>query len=107
MIGARKDAIDGLKALEVGDTMKLRANRILNASGLSGRMIGNRASILWLLYAGMESGMVVEWYVDDVFNSMAPGLGIGALFKVASVVWSAALAGVAGGNAMGIAAARK
>ncbi|GKG55917.1 hypothetical protein Tco_0574811, partial [Tanacetum coccineum] len=65
----------GLKALEAGDTMKLRANRVLN--------------------------------VDDVFNRMAPGLGIEALFKAASAVWSAALAGVAGGNAMGIAVARK
>ncbi|GJZ22588.1 hypothetical protein Tco_0559627, partial [Tanacetum coccineum] len=165
----KKGASKGVKSFEALDTMKLRANRIWNEGCLSGRMIrnragvigllyagiesemvavrdldnafnsvaaglgtgpclrwrvvcdmcrfkrvrlgnlmiGNRASILRLLYAVMESGMVVVWYVDGVFNSMAASLGIEALFKVASDVWSAALAGVASGNAIGIAVARK
>nr|GEV01652.1 mitochondrial import inner membrane translocase subunit TIM23-1-like [Tanacetum cinerariifolium] len=75
--------------------------------GLSGRMIGNRAGVIGLLYAGLESGMVAARDVDDVFNSVAAGLGTGALFKAASGVRSAALAGAIGGIAVGIAVAGK
>nr|GEX68577.1 mitochondrial import inner membrane translocase subunit TIM23-2-like [Tanacetum cinerariifolium]GEX68579.1 mitochondrial import inner membrane translocase subunit TIM23-2-like [Tanacetum cinerariifolium]GEX68589.1 mitochondrial import inner membrane translocase subunit TIM23-2-like [Tanacetum cinerariifolium]GEX68593.1 mitochondrial import inner membrane translocase subunit TIM23-2-like [Tanacetum cinerariifolium] len=107
VIGAGKGSIEGVKAFEAGDTMKLRANRILNAGGLSGRIIGNRAGVIGLLYAGLESGMVAVRDVDDVFNSVAAGLGTGALFKAASGVRSAALAGAIGGIAVGVAVAGK
>ncbi|PWA48147.1 Mitochondrial inner membrane translocase subunit Tim17/Tim22/Tim23/peroxisomal protein PMP24 [Artemisia annua] len=103
----RKGTIEGVKAFETGDTLKLRVNRVLNAGGLSGRMIGNRAGVIGLLYAGMESGMIAVRDVDDVSNSVAAGLGTGALFKAASGVRSAALAGAIGGVAVGIAVARK
>ncbi|PWA84977.1 Mitochondrial inner membrane translocase subunit Tim17/Tim22/Tim23/peroxisomal protein PMP24 [Artemisia annua] len=75
--------------------------------GFSGRMIGNRAGVIGLLYAGMESGMVAVRDVDDVFNSVAAGLGTGALFKAASGVRSAAFAGAIGGIAVGVAVAGK
>ncbi|PWA38533.1 mitochondrial import inner membrane translocase subunit TIM23-1 [Artemisia annua] len=86
VLGAGKGTIEGVKAFETGDTLKLRVNRVLNAGGLSGRMFGNRAGVIGLLYAGMESGMVAVRDVDDVFNSVAAGLGTGALFKAASGV---------------------
>ncbi|GJW12319.1 hypothetical protein Tco_1578146 [Tanacetum coccineum] len=79
IIGAAKGAIEGVQAFESGDTMKLKANRILNACGLSGRIIGNGANVIGLLYVGMESGMVVVRDVDDVSNSVAAGLGTGHL----------------------------
>ncbi|PWA42585.1 Mitochondrial inner membrane translocase subunit Tim17/Tim22/Tim23/peroxisomal protein PMP24 [Artemisia annua] len=107
VFGARKGSIEGVKAFEIGDTLKLRVNRVLNAGSLSGRMIGNRAGVIGLLYAGMESGMVAVRDVDDVFNSLAAGLGTGALFKVASGVRSAAFAGAIGGIAVGVAVAGK
>ncbi|GKB89522.1 hypothetical protein Tco_0961794, partial [Tanacetum coccineum] len=71
--GARKCAIEDFKTIKAGDSMRLRANRILN------------------------SGMVAVRDVDDVFNSVVVGMGTGALFKAASGVLSAALAGVIGG----------
>nr|GEX39228.1 hypothetical protein [Tanacetum cinerariifolium] len=61
--------------------MKLRAKRILNGGVLSRRMIGNRAGVIELLYAGLESGMVVVRDVDDVFNSVAAGLGTGRCLR--------------------------
>ncbi|KAG6391036.1 hypothetical protein SASPL_148783 [Salvia splendens] len=62
-----------------------------------GRQIGNRCGVIWLMYAGLESGMV-EWRdTDDVNNSVVAGLATGALYKVASGPRAAALAGALGG----------
>ncbi|KAK3013480.1 hypothetical protein RJ639_009788 [Escallonia herrerae] len=63
--GAGKGLVEGIKASEPSDTLKLRVNRVLNASGHAGRRLGNRAGVIGLLYAGMESGMVALRDTDD------------------------------------------
>lgn len=105
--GAGKGLVDGVRAAEPGDTAKLRVNRILNASGHTGRKLGNRAGIIGLMYAGLESGIVAIRDTDDVLNSVAAGLCTGALFKAASGPRSAALAGAIGGLAAGLAVGAK
>uniref|UniRef100_A0A5B7BK12 Mitochondrial import inner membrane translocase subunit TIM23-2-like n=1 Tax=Davidia involucrata TaxID=16924 RepID=A0A5B7BK12_DAVIN len=105
--GAGKGLVEGVKASEPGDTMKLRVNRILNASGHTGRKFGNRAGVLGLLYAGMESGMVAVRDTDDVLNSVVAGLGTGALYKAAAGPRSAAVAGAIGGMVVGLAVTGK
>ncbi|XP_042504514.1 mitochondrial import inner membrane translocase subunit TIM23-2-like [Macadamia integrifolia] len=99
--GAGKGFVEGVKAFEEGDNLKLRTNRILNASGHSGRQFGNRAGIIGLLYAGLESGLVAVRDTDDVVNSVLAGLGTGALYKAASGPRSAAVAGAIGGLMVG------
>ncbi|XP_010267477.1 PREDICTED: mitochondrial import inner membrane translocase subunit TIM23-2-like [Nelumbo nucifera] len=105
--GAGKGFVDGVKASEEGDTLKLRINRVLNASGHSGRKLGNRVGVIGLLYAGLESGIVAVRDTDDVINSVLAGLGTGALFKAASGPRSAAVAGAIGGLMVGAAVAGK
>ncbi|XP_059642156.1 mitochondrial import inner membrane translocase subunit TIM23-2-like [Cornus florida] len=105
--GAGKGFIDGVRAFESGDSMKLRVNRILNGSGQTGRQFGNRAGVLGLLFAGMESGLVAVRDTDDVVNSVVAGLGTGALYKAAAGPRSAAVAGAIGGMVVGIAVAGK
>ena len=73
VLGAGKGFIEGVKASEPGDTLKLRVNRILNGSGHTGRKFGNRVGIIGLIYAGMESGMVAIRDTDDVSNSVVAG----------------------------------
>ncbi|GAB4842585.1 hypothetical protein Ancab_012561 [Ancistrocladus abbreviatus] len=106
-VGAGKGFVEGVKASEHGDTLKLRINRILNASGHSGRKLGNRAGVIGLMYAGLESGMVAVRDTDDVINSVVAGLGTGALYKAASGPRSAAVAGAIGGLAAGLVVAVK
>eukprot|EP00252_Welwitschia_mirabilis_P019351 TRINITY_DN4452_c0_g1_i1.p1 TRINITY_DN4452_c0_g1~~TRINITY_DN4452_c0_g1_i1.p1 ORF type:complete len:187 (-),score=20.95 TRINITY_DN4452_c0_g1_i1:19-579(-) len=103
-IGAR----EGLKASEKGDSLKLRVNRLLNASGQTGRSIGNRLGVIGLLYAGLESGIVAaRGGYDDVWNGIAAGLGAGALFRAAAGPRSAAIAGALGGVSVGVVVAGK
>nr|GMD30491.1 mitochondrial import inner membrane translocase subunit TIM23-2-like [Ipomoea batatas] len=82
--GGAKGFYQGAKASEPGDSLKLRVNRILNGSGHNGRKFGNRAGVIGLLYAGMESGMVAVRDTDDVINSVVAGLGTGALYRAAA-----------------------
>ncbi|KAL3511658.1 hypothetical protein ACH5RR_024375 [Cinchona calisaya] len=105
--GAAKGFVEGVKASEHGDTLKLRINRILNSSGHTGRRIGNRTGILGLMYGGMESGMVYLRDTDDIINSVVAGLGTGALYKAAAGPRSAAVAGAIGGVLVGLAVAGK
>ncbi|CAH9118499.1 unnamed protein product [Cuscuta europaea] len=101
-VGAGKGFFEGVRASEAGESMKLRVNRILNGSGHTGRKFGNRAGVIGLLYAGMESGMVAIRDTDDVINSIVAGLGTGAMYRAASGLRSAALAGVFGGVIVGL-----
>ncbi|KAH7692701.1 mitochondrial import inner membrane translocase subunit TIM23 protein [Dioscorea alata] len=107
VVGGALGLREAIRAAEPGDTMKLRINRVLNSSGQSGRRIGNRLGVLGLLYAGMESGLVAVRDSDDWMNSVAAGLGTGALFKAASGPRSAAVAGAIGGLMVGAAVAGK
>ncbi|CAA7410896.1 unnamed protein product [Spirodela intermedia] len=105
--GASKGLFEAVRAAEGGDTLKLRVNRILNTSGQTGRRIGNRLGVIGLMYAGLESGMVLTRDTDDWVNSVVAGLGTGALFKAASGPRSAAVAGALGGLMVGAAVAAK
>lgn len=105
--GAAKGFVEGVRASEPGDTLKLRVNRVLNASGLNGRQWGNRAGVIGLMYAGIESGIVAVRDTDDVLNSVAAGLATGAIYKAASGPRAAAVAGAIGGLAVGLAVAMK
>ncbi|KAK9280950.1 hypothetical protein L1049_003841 [Liquidambar formosana] len=107
LAGAGKGLIDGIKSSEPEDTLKLRINRILNASGHTGRKVGNRAGVIGLMYAGLESGIVAVRDTDDVVNSVVAGLGTGALYKAAAGVRSAAVGGAIGGMVVGAAVAGK
>ncbi|KAM7255522.1 hypothetical protein ACFE04_008420 [Oxalis oulophora] len=105
--GASTGLYSAFKAFEHGDTAKLKINRILNTSGLAGRMWGNRIGIVGLIYAGMESGVVAIRDEDDVWSSVAAGLATGAICRAARGVKSAALAGALGGIVAGSAVAGK
>jgi import inner membrane translocase subunit TIM23 len=100
--GASVGLVEGVKSFESGDTTKLRINRVLNSSGHSGRAWGNRIGIIGLLYAGIESGIEAARDIDDVWNSVAAGLGTGALYRAARGVRSAAVAGAVGGVLVGV-----
>ncbi|XP_042461065.1 mitochondrial import inner membrane translocase subunit TIM23-2-like [Zingiber officinale] len=102
-IGLRRAVLSA----EPGDTLKIRANRILNSCGQDGRRIGNRVGVICLMYAGLESGMVAARDTDDWVNSVVAGLGTGALFKAANGPRSAAVAGAIGGLMVGAAFAGK
>ncbi|OAY36467.1 mitochondrial import inner membrane translocase subunit TIM23-2 [Manihot esculenta] len=96
-----------LKSFEPTDTLKLKVNRILNSSGHSGRVWGNRIGVVGLIYAMTESGIVAITDRDDVWTSMAAGLGTGAVCRAARGVRSAAVAGALGGVVAGAAVAGK
>ncbi|KMS95885.1 hypothetical protein BVRB_004230 [Beta vulgaris subsp. vulgaris] len=99
--GAAKGLFDALHAFEHGDTLKLRVNRVLNTSGLTGRQWGNRAGVIALMYAGFDTGIVWWRDTDDVYNSVASGLATGAIYKAASGPRAAAVAGAIGGLLVG------
>ncbi|GAV84930.1 Tim17 domain-containing protein [Cephalotus follicularis] len=105
--GASVGFYTALRSFEPGDTLKLKINRILNSAGQSGRTWGNRIGIVGLIYAGMESGVVAVTDRDDVWSSVAAGLGTGAVCRAARGVRSAAVAGAIGGLAAGAAVAAK
>ncbi|KAG6792439.1 hypothetical protein POTOM_001589 [Populus tomentosa] len=95
------------RSFEPTDTLKLKVNRILNSSGHSGRVWGNRVGVVGLIYAGMESGIVAITDRDDVWSSVAAGLGTGAVCRAARGFRSAAVAGALGGLAAGAVVAGK
>ncbi|XP_068668930.1 mitochondrial import inner membrane translocase subunit TIM23-2-like [Aristolochia californica] len=107
IIGAGKGSIEGLQAAEPGETLKLRVNRVLNASGHAGRKLGNSLGIVGLIFAGLESGIIAMRDNDDSISSVIAGLGTGALYRAASGPRSAAVAGAIGGLAAGAAVAGK
>jgi hypothetical protein len=86
-----------------------RGNHVLNACGSNGRRLGNRLGVIRLMYAGMESAMVAVRDRDDWINSVAAGLGTGAVFRAANGPRSAmvAVTGALGGVLTGGATACK
>ncbi|CAK9135048.1 unnamed protein product [Ilex paraguariensis] len=105
--GGIKGSFEGLKAAEPGDTLKLRLNRVLNSGGQTGRRFGNSLGVLGLIFSGLESGIVHYRGTDDLLNSVMAGLGTGALYRAAKGPRSAAIAGVFGGLAAGVAVVGK
>ncbi|KAK4778061.1 hypothetical protein SAY87_018248 [Trapa incisa] len=105
--GASHGAFSGVKSIESSDTLKLKVNRLLNSSGHSGRVWGNRLGIIGLIYAGIESGIVMSTDRDDLWSSFGAGLGTGAVYRAARGVRSAAVAGALGGVAAAAAVAGK
>lgn len=63
--------------------------------------------MIGLMYAGIESGVAALRDSDDVWNSVAAGLGTGALYRAARGVRSAAVAGAVGGVLVGVAVTAK
>lgn len=105
--GGLKGSLEGLRAAEPGETLKLRTNRVLNSGGHIGRKFGNTLGVLGLIFAGLESGILHFRGTDDVLNSVAAGLGSGALYRATAGPRSAAIAGAIGGLAAGAAVAGK
>lgn len=99
VFGGARGLGEGLRSREAGDTMKIRVNRVLNASGHRGRLAGNTLGILGLLYAGIESTTCHFRGTDDILNNVVAGLGTGALYKAAAGPRTAAIAGALGGIA--------
>ncbi|ONI15481.1 hypothetical protein PRUPE_3G045100 [Prunus persica] len=105
--GGTTGLVSGVRSFEAGDTTKLRINRVLNSSGHTGRVWGNRLGVIGLIYAGMESGIQAVRDTDDVLNSIAAGLTTGAVYRAARGVRSAAVAGAVGGVLVGVAVTGK
>ncbi|ONL92912.1 mitochondrial import inner membrane translocase subunit TIM23-2 [Zea mays] len=105
--GATLGLRDAARGAEPGEPAKIRANRVLNSCGSSGRRVGNTLGVIGLMYAGIESAMVAARDRDDWINSVAAGLGTGALFRAANGPRSAVVAGAVGGVLAGAAAAAK
>lgn len=105
--GAALGLRDAARAAEPGEPAKIRANRVLNSCGSSGRRLGNTLGVIGLMYAGIESAMVAARDTDDWVNSVAAGLGTGALFRAANGPRSAVVAGAVGGVLAGSAAAAR
>lgn len=106
-LGAAKGAIEGLKAAEQGDSLKIRTNRVLNAGGLNGRRFGCSLGLLGMIFSVVESGVVHARGTDDLLNTVLSGLGTGALYKAASGPRSAVIAGAIGGITAAAAVAGK
>uniref|UniRef100_A0A804RBD5 Uncharacterized protein n=1 Tax=Zea mays TaxID=4577 RepID=A0A804RBD5_MAIZE len=105
--GAALGLRDAARGAEPGEPAKIRANRVLNSCGSSGRRVGNTLGVIGLMYAGIESAMVAARDRDDWINSVVAGLGTGALFRAANGPRSAVVAGAVGGVLAGAAAAAK
>jgi len=99
ILGGARGALEGLRSQERTDTMKLRVNRLLNASGHRGRLTANTLGILGLLYAGFESTASHYRGTDDMLNTVIAGLGTGVMYKAAAGPRTAAIAGALGGVA--------
>ncbi|CAN0920454.1 Mitochondrial import inner membrane translocase subunit TIM23-1 [Linum grandiflorum] len=107
MVGGAKGTLEGIKAAEAGDTLKLRLNRVLNSGGHSGRRFANNMGVLGLLFTGIESSLIGLRDTDDLVNTVVAGLGTGAVYRAARGPRSAAIAGAIGGIAAAAAVAGK
>ncbi|CAI0549515.1 unnamed protein product [Linum tenue] len=70
-----------IRAAQARDYMKLRVNRVLNSGGHSGRLLGNTMGVLRLMFTGVKSSLIAAIDVDDFANTVAAGLGTGAIYR--------------------------
>lgn len=89
------------------DSMKLRANRLLNTAGSYGRGFGNAAGALGLYFACLESLFFhqTDGLVPDTLNTVAAGFCTAALYRSPRGPRTAAVAGAVGATAAAVLAA--
>ncbi|KAL1211646.1 Mitochondrial import inner membrane translocase subunit TIM23-3 [Cardamine amara subsp. amara] len=98
VLGAAKGSIDGLRTAERGESLKIRANRVLNSGGLVARRGGNCLGSLGLMFAVLESGVTHLRDGDDgLLSTVIAGLATGVIYRAASGPRSAVIAGAVGG----------
>ncbi|MCL7029282.1 hypothetical protein MKW94_006448 [Papaver nudicaule] len=100
--GALKGSVEGLKSAEAGETIKLRTSRVLSSGQHRGKNYGNTAALIGMYYGTLESWVQSQRDTDDVWNSVAAGLGTGAFYRCVAGPRAAAVAGAFGAVAAGV-----
>ncbi|XP_074313502.1 mitochondrial import inner membrane translocase subunit TIM23-3-like [Silene latifolia] len=98
-LGGAKGVVEGIKAAERGDSLKIRASRVLNSTGSVGRRVGNRGAVLGVFYSCIDGGInyLSDGLIHDDLRVVLAGVGTGALFRVVGGVRGAAVGAAVGG----------
>ncbi|KAL6345509.1 hypothetical protein AAG906_017232 [Vitis piasezkii] len=85
IIGGAKGSIEGIRAAEAGDTLKLRVNRVLNSGGQTGRSVfaglgtgalyraaaGPRSAVIAGAIGGLAAGAAVAGFEEEIWSKKA------------------------------------